>query len=472
MTELNRFKSRVAPWALRLFAPLLAAACLSEGSEEMDLPTQPPATNGGEDESGMETVGDDGSDSSSEGSGSSDEGGSSDSGGGPDSSGTDDGALLSCDDLDCKGHGHCEETELGPVCICDEHYILNDVGDECVVDESCVEFRFLEDRCRQIFNGPPAVGLFFSVDFCAGTAVTPEKLEELNLEFKVLENDTDIVENVESYATVLDKDVESFVSLVVDVSDSITMSEDLPFLVEVLQQFVSDLEAADEMVYMELYVFGRNVERLVSLTEDLGKIDQALSDLSNNPTSVVNLVGGMGTSLYQAVGKGIDRVQRARDLRAAVTHDGVLSTGTVVVVTDGKDTSNGDLDEGQIKNTLNQVIAIGISDDIEESELQAIGRDGAFKAPSVEDWDDAFAEITQRVDEYPDRSYLLTYCSSATEAEPEVTISLKETVPALTATCRFDADLFSSTPMVCNAATFAGECAGRGMRRADRLWCL
>jgi hypothetical protein len=389
------------------------------------------------------------------------------SGTGADTSGTTGPVVTNCEDLVCTGNGSCEVGQNGMAyCACDPGYKLDESGEACIVDESCVQLRFLEDRCRQIYNGAPAVSLFFAVDFCAGTAVLPEKLVELGLDFKVLENGVDIEDNVESFSTVIPKPVESYVDLVIDVSDSITSSQDLPTLVTELRALVTSLTpGADEPdVYVAIHVFARDSAEYVPFTRDLAAVDAALAAIAVDPTPVVQLAGnGNGTDLYDAVQLGINRTQRIRDLRNAVTWGGVLSTGTVVVVTDGNDTSNGMLDTSLIKNTTNNVISIGISGEVVNESLQAIGRDGSFLAPVPADWPGAFAEITQRVDEYPARSYLLAYCSSATEGAPEVEIAMTGAVEVVsTAICQFDADVFSTDPAdACEASLFATECGAQ-----------
>lgn len=375
---------------------------------------------------------------------------------------------LNCDQIECTGNGGCQLDDRGAAfCACDEGYALDEDGDECLIDRSCVQLRFLEDRCRQIFNGPPAVSLFYALDFCAGTAVTPEWLDTLNLEFVVLENGTDISENVESEAAVIDKEVESFVTLVLDMSDSVGQSEDLPTLVSGLRDMVAAIEPSggESTVAVSVVVFGRFVEELQPFTRDFSQVDAALAAIEADPDAVTALVGGNGTSLYEAVRVGINRTQRIRDLRAAVSGDGVLSTGTVVVVTDGKDTSNGDLDANLVTETLNQVISIGISSEVDDADLTAIGRDGSFLAPAPENWVEAFTEVAARVDEYPDRSYLLAYCSSATEGNPEVTVTVSG--PGIrvqqTTTCEFIADAFGTDPSdICDGDLFTNECLGQG----------
>lgn len=372
------------------------------------------------------------------------------------------GEPANCGTITCVGNGSCVEAPDGAFCQCDPGYTLGDSTTECVIDRSCVTLRFLEDRCRQIFNAEPAVSLFFALDFCAGTAVTPEWFEQLNLEFVVLENGTDISENVESYQTVTARPVESFVTLVIDMSESVADNKDLDTLVQSLRDMVTTLQPeGDDEVAVSVYVFGRFVEELLPFTRDLAAVDAALASIQADPDAITSMVNGNGTSLYEAVEVGIKRTQRIRDLRAAVTWDGVLSTGTVVVVTDGNDTSNGDLDTQLIDTTLNQVISIGISEDVDDEDLAQIGRDGSFLAPTPDDWVDAFADITQRVDEYPDRSYFLQYCSSATEGQPDVTVTVEG--PGIevqqTTTCQFIADAFGTNPAdICDASTFETDC--------------
>ncbi|MEM6295211.1 MAG: VWA domain-containing protein [Myxococcota bacterium] len=369
-----------------------------------------------------------------------------------------------CGDLQCSDNGSCEIDASGNAfCLCDDGYVLDDAQQTCIVDETCIQVSFLEDGCRQKISGEPAVALFFALDFCAGTAVTPEKVEELGIVFDVRENDISIADNVESDATILDTEVESYVMLMVDVSNSITQSEDLPALVTELRSLVSSLEAepGEPDVYVSVYVFGFAPAEYVPFTRDLGAVDAALEALANDPAPAVELAsGGQSTALFNATAEGIRETTRIRELRDAVSWGGVLTTGTVVVVTDGLDTSNADLDTGLVESTTNQVISIGISNDIDDDELRAIGRDGSFLAPTPDQWTTAFEAIATRVDQYPERSYLLAYCSSASEGNPDVQVGVQgdAVVNVTVAECGFNAELFSSQGFTCNTDFFVGEC--------------
>ena len=55
----------------------------------------------------------------------------------------------------------------------------------------------------------------------------------------------DVSDNVEANATIIDKDVESFVALVIDVSQSVAESQDLPLLIDEIRGLVSGLSGSE-----------------------------------------------------------------------------------------------------------------------------------------------------------------------------------------------------------------------------------
>jgi hypothetical protein len=310
----------------------------------------------------------------------------------------------------------------------------------------------------QLVNSVPAVALFFAVEYCSGTAVLPEELGDLSKAFRILENGKDLSD--ESVATVVPRDVESYVTLAIDVSKSVSGSADDPLrrkrlaaLVGELRNFVAALKAPSGAppVSVSVLVFGRFVSEYVPYTSDLAEVDAALQMLETAPEAVVSTVSAQGTALFDATTKGIQSVERIQRLRSLVTAGGVLTTGTLVVVTDGADTVGATLDSSRLDKTLVNLVSVGISNDIDDKNLGAIGRNGSFLAPAQEDWAKAFTEIAQRVQEYPKRAYLLAYCTSLSNGDPEVSVSLQGEKPQSLASCKFDADLFSRDPQVASA---------------------
>ncbi len=397
----------------------------------------------------------------------------------------DDGGFNNCGDVICPGASSCVVDPMGVAsCECDFGFVQNPDVDprdatDCIVDESCANIRFLENGltanigCRVVLNGTNAVGLFFAADTCAGTAILPDRLGP-NLEdaFEILEDGVPVRNNPEASSTIIERDIESYVTIVVDVSESlISQGQLVSQLTAELRDFVQTVRTppGEPPLTASVVVFGRTVEVLQPFTKDLAKVDAALAQIETAPGVVQAMVGGDGTSLFAAVKRGIQELDRIQGFRRVVTDSGVLTSGTLVVVTDGKDTSGDTIDQLQIDETRNNMISIGISPEISNDELTAIGRDGSFLAPRPEDWEAAFDEIARRVDEHPDRAYLLGYCSSATTGLREVSVGLADmgTGPGQfsevnTATCRFNAEFFSPNPAVaCNPAFFQNECNGK-----------
>lgn len=382
-----------------------------------------------------------------------------------------------CGEIVCAGHSACVDADGGPTCVCDPGYVDDpSAPGTCIVDTHCIQFRDLGDgSCRYVADGQPAIGLFFAIEYCAGTAVLPAALAELGGvaedrlgdAFRVTENGRDVAANPEAFHTIVDIDVESYVTLVLDVSGSVTENEDLPRLIRSIREhLLGALRPApgEPDVVLSLFVFGDGVRLLVPATTDFDTVDRALQDLQETPESVYeDHLGPAGTDLILATRKGIVETERLRSLRRIVTRGGILTTGTVVVITDGRDESNDEL--SLLPETSTNVISIGISAEIRDEELQAIATSGSFLAPRPEDWAEAFAEIGQRVDEYPDRAYLLGYCSTTNRGETSIEVALAPTDggdldvnASNTIACNVNADYFSPLALRCDASTFAREC--------------
>jgi hypothetical protein len=449
---MNTPSHRLAPSLVALMA-LGVGACGDDSHSTPPVET-PPSTSAGTTGPSATSVGADTGDTGTTG----DTGEDDDTGTTGDTDTGDTGMVVECES-DCGLFGIC----VDQLCVCNTGYLFDAEAGECVVDDACLEVTLLEDGCRQRIDGFPAAALFFGVDFCSGDAATPEQLEALGLEFLVLENGVDIEENIESSAVILAKDVESYVLLAVDVSSSVAESEDMPAMIEELRGMVAGLvpQPDEPPVHVSVVLFGRSIETYVEFTDDLAAVDASLEALVTLLQQGENPINPLGTNLFDAVRTSLDELNRIRAFRRAVTAGGRLTTGTLVVVTDGKDTS------GASKNvpaTTNHMIAIGVSEEIDIDELASIGENGSFYAPDPADWPAAFDAITKRVDEYPERSYLVGYCSSATQGQPTIEVTLAHpgdptfVPPTQTATCSFDADKFATNPPLCNAAELVGEC--------------
>lgn len=363
-------------------------------------------------------------------------------------------AAPTCATLVCRGAGHCETNEHGHgQCVCDFGYEL--VGDECIVDEECINLRLLEESCRQLSGAQPSLALFFGVETCAGTTVRSDVLGPLSSAFRVLEDGNPL--NEESYVALFTREVESYVSIAVDLSES--LQQDQQLLVAVigrLKQMVQDLTPApgDPPVRVQLMVFGRSVHVPVPFTTDLAAVTAQLDIIQANPAAAVAEPGG--TNLYGVVNAGKDSLVDAMDARREETQGAVVTTGTQVTITDGADTSGLQLET--LTKALN-FISIGISGEISDVELTKIGPQGSFLAPLQSDWESAFDRVVARVLEYPRRSYMLGYCSPAVGGTHSVAVTLANRQANANATCTFRGEEFGGGPgFACNEAFISGYC--------------
>jgi hypothetical protein len=165
-----------------------------------------------------------------------------------------------------------------------------------------------------------------------------------------------------------------------------------------------------------------------------------------------------GTNLFGVVNFGMSELDDAMKARFNETLGAIVTTGTLVTITDGRDSSGVTLKP--LEARLN-FISVGISNDIDDTELTTIGPQGSFLAPQQADWTDAFNRVAQRVLEYPQRSHLLGYCSPAVAGTHQVTVTLAALQANANATCSFDAQKFGVDQGVCNQSVINGYCEAR-----------
>src|SRR5690606_4207390 len=119
----------------------------------------------------------------------------------------------------------------------------------------------------------PALAMAFNVETCAGTTVLPQILGDVSQAFKVLEDGNDLGD--ESYATVFDRGVESWVAIALDMSSSVASNQGLlDSLIDLVEGIIDDLAPAEgePPVRIELIVFGRSIELMVPFTGNLEQV--------------------------------------------------------------------------------------------------------------------------------------------------------------------------------------------------------
>jgi von Willebrand factor type A domain-containing protein len=366
----------------------------------------------------------------------------------------------------CRGPSSCVETNGVGICVCDEGYESVAVDGECVVDEDCIKLRLIEPGCRQRQGAEPAMAMLFDVATCAGTTVKPEVLGNVDTAFAVLENGAKLGD--ESFAAILERDVESYVVIAIDLSTSVADdSARLLPLREHLKELVRDLEPGpgESAVHVELITFGRSVIPAMAFSDDfaaiVSKLDQIFADRDAFVTDP------NGTNLNGAINQGTRDLEDTLKQYLLTTGGGVVATGTVLSVTDGNDNSGVRLDARAARYNL---ISVGISSDVNYKELTRVGPQGSFLAPEPSDWEASFADVARRVAEYPKRSYLLAYCSPQVAGTYSVAVTWANGDAQANATCGIDAADFG-VGQVCNGAFMTGYCADPDLECAGFLAC-
>ncbi|HTV23272.1 MAG TPA: VWA domain-containing protein [Polyangiaceae bacterium] len=349
------------------------------------------------------------------------------------------GAVVNCGTVTCRGAGKCIQQSGEPTCVCDEGYTLLE-GGSCVVDETCIELRLIEESCRQRVEREPALGMAFYVETCAGTTARPEILGDVSTAFKVLEDGNDLGD--ESFATVFDRNVESYIVIALDMSSSVADNAVLlADLIERVNGLVDDLTPGpdDAPVRMLLVAFGRSIDVKTEFTFDLSEVRDAIAEIESDPGAAV--AEPDGTNLNGVVNAAIETLDDAIEARIAADSGAVITAGTLIVVTDGRDT--GGVTLKTIPTRFN-VISIGVSGDINDEELTRVGPQGSFLAPEEVDRVEAFDTVAERVKEYPDRAYLLGYCSPAVAGSHRVIATTANLEAHENASCQFNATAFGS----------------------------
>ncbi len=360
-----------------------------------------------------------------------------------------------CGELVCRGAGKCVVTDDVAECVCDDGYVLE--AQECIVDETCIRLRTLENGCRQRTGTEPALGVFFGVETCAGTSVLPEVLGDVNQAFATVENGENL--DGESYTAVLKRDVEQYVAIALDLSG--TRASDQALLVPLmtdLKRMVQSLEpaAGGPPVSIALIVFGRSDHTFLAFTSDFSAVAAALDAIQADPAGAITESGG--TNLNGAVNRGVREIETALATRYAETLGAVMAMGTLVTITDGRDNAGVTLE--RVAGHIN-LISVGISSNIDDEELTRVGPQGSFLAPEQTDWAQAFDRVAARVNEYPSRTYLLGYCSPAVDNRHEIAVTLANRETRSNASCAFDAGNFGVGVGVCDADFINGYCEDR-----------
>jgi len=277
---------------------------------------------------------------------------------------------------------------------------------------------------------PSNVAVYFTVDESDGDPVA----DLIATDFRISE-DGAAVSVDESRQTIVNPEVaaEHFTLLLVDMSGSVTASDQVPAIVEAAQQFVSRVEGVQKTA---VYAFdgSASIYKITSFTPSEGTTAQGISALGQFQTR------DPSTNLYGAVVQAVKEMDEALKQSRAP-----LRFGTIVVFTDGTDHAARVKIEDMRKvvdDADYDLYAIGVGNEIDDDTLGEIGRDGYLRVEESGAISKAFEHIGSRIVSYTRRFYLLSYCSPARAGTHEVTIEAEHDGSRGSLTYQFDAKGF------------------------------
>lgn len=256
------------------------------------------------------------------------------------------------------------------------------------------------------YGTPSNVGLFFTVDTRDGEPVPGMAATD----FAIYE-DGQLVSVDESQQTIINPEVaaEHYTLLLVDMSGSVTESDQVPMIVQAAQSFSSTLEG-----YQKVAVYAFDGSEEIFPIQRFRAGGGGIAGLGGFRTR------DPSTNLNGALVAAADILDQA--LEEAETP---MRFGTLVVFTDGTDRA-ARVQESAARSRLRDggfdVFAIGVGNEIDEPTLDRIGYSGYVLIADAAAIEAAFRTIGERIVGYTQRFYLLSYCSPARAGTHEVTV--------------------------------------------------
>ncbi|MGE0786023.1 MAG: VWA domain-containing protein [Sandaracinaceae bacterium] len=251
------------------------------------------------------------------------------------------------------------------------------------------------------YQRPSNVAVYFTVDTATGDPVAGLTADD----FRIYE-DGSLVSIAESQQTIVNPEVaaEHYTLLLIDMSGSVSESDQVPLIEEAAQEFTTRLEDHQKV---GVYVFdgSEDIHVITPFTRSEGAASAGAGRVSSYHAR------DPSTNLHGAVVAAIGELDTALE-RSRVP----LRFGTIVVFTDGTDRA-ARVSARDMRDAIDQspydFFAIGVGDEISEGVLGDVGREGYVMVADRGAIRAAFAQVSQRIVRMTQRYYLLSYCSPA-----------------------------------------------------------
>ena len=259
---------------------------------------------------------------------------------------------------------------------------------------------------------PNNVWVFFTVEN-DGEPVAGLQAED----FEIYE-DNGLVSKYESQQTIQNPEVAAvmYTMLLLDMSGSVTESGQSDALADAAVVF-SERVGKTQKVGVYAFDGAEKLHSVTPFTETQGSVEGGIEGLRGYQPK------DPSTNLHGAIPLALDELSEAleKDKRP-------IKMGTLVVFTDGTDRA-GRVSRDEMIESLNsedhgryEVYAIGVGAELEQKQLQDIGRDGTEMASDPGKVRDAFEKVAAKIEAHTKRFYLLSYCTPARKGEHTVRV--------------------------------------------------
>ncbi len=266
------------------------------------------------------------------------------------------------------------------------------------------------ERLDSSVQKPSNIAVYFTVETADGEPVAGLEADS----FQIYE-DGKLVSEHESKQTILNPEVavEHFTLLLVDMSGSVTESDDLPTIVAGASSFA---ERLGNVTKVAIYAFDgrKDIVSITDFSNSKGRVNNAAERLDgfNSKDPSTNLNG----AVVSALGVLDKRLSRSRM---------PLRFGTLVIFTDGSDRAarvDRETMLDAVYATEHEIYVIGVGSEIDEGELSEIGVTDVVIQPNRQEISQAFDDTASRIEAMSQRYYLLGYCSPARAGDHKVKI--------------------------------------------------
>jgi hypothetical protein len=316
--------------------------------------------------------------------------------------------------------------------IADWLFIGWDMEFDNITSELVVEARYMPTFVRfepraAFLEAPSYVNAVFSLSDRAGNGVNlPVEIFDRSTGPFVVTEEGRPISAFESFADIEKLDeVPSRVNTVLLLDTSVSLRREFPQIQEAAKALVDQIF---ENQFMAVCRFSSSAPKLVQgFTQDKDDLKAAIDAMSFDLTSSTNLVGSAYDLLLSPDDEGLDPPDGLDSARWSETFSlSGIETGFLVVFTDGSDFSGLRTDSELFalrEAESKAVFTVGLGDEPDPEFMEAFGNAGSYNGLAIEELEDTFLDIQQRIFNTANSFYWLNYASPR-RVDGENTLSL------------------------------------------------